>query len=57
MNAPAKFPAPPRPMTPERRALLIAFAEALARATVARDIAAAGSKGIDGANRHLREIL
>lgn len=54
MNAPAKIGAPKRPGPPPE---LLAFVEALARANVARDIAAADRKGIDRADGHLREIL
>lgn len=50
MNAPAKIRG-------ASDADMIAFAEALARAHVARDIAAArGTKDSDSANRHLRSL-
>lgn len=50
MNAPARIP-------PPSQADMIAFAEALARAHVARDLAAAGTmKDSDGAHRNLRPL-
>lgn len=51
MNAPAGIHPPKRDAAP---AELVEFVRALARAAVARDIAAARAKGVDGADRHLR---